>query len=197
MANANRPYGLRPVGTMGHASYSGKVRQFCVPADNATAIFIGDPVMLASSSDAMSVNADDALYPEVSIWTASNAITCGVCVGIVPAYTDLSINYRKASTLMYVLVDTDPNTIYSVQGDSGAWTVADIGLNANITNTAGSTTTGISKMVITTPTADAAKDTLIVGVDPDPDNAVGVYWKMLVKLNLHQFGPGVVRLGIS
>jgi hypothetical protein len=194
MANANAPYGFRPVGTLNAASYSGQIRKFAVPADNATAIFIGDTVVMAGTSDAMAVYPQDVLTPEVAVGAATSKAV-GVCVGIEPVYSDLTINYRKASTFMYIYVDVDPNTIYSVQGDSTVWTVADIGCNATLTATAGDTATGRSKFVITAPTADAAKACLIVGVDPDPNNVVGVYWKMLVRLNLHQFGTAIV--GIS
>lgn len=194
MANSNAAYGFRPVGTLNAASYSGQVRKYAVPADNATAIFIGDIVTMAGTSDAMAVYPGDVLYPEAAVGAATSKVL-GVCVGIEPLYSDLSVNYRKASTFMYIYVDTDPNTIYSVQGDSTVWTVADIGCNATITATGGSTTTGRSAMVITAPTADAAKGALIIGVDPDPNNEVGAYWKMLVRLNLHQFGTAIV--GIS
>ena len=196
MANTNKPFGLRPVGTIGHASYVGKVQQFYVPADNANAIFIGDTVVWATSSDAQAVNPDEALYPEAAVGSAG-AIVVGVCVGVVPVPADLSITYRKASTAMYILVDVDPMTIYSMQGDSTVFTVAQVGLNATITATGGSTTTGRSNFVLTNPQASATEDLLILGIDPDPQNEVGAYMKFLVKLNLHQYGPGIVRVGIS
>jgi hypothetical protein len=194
LANTNKAYGFRPVGTLGNASYAGNVRKFFV--SSATAIFIGDTVKLAATASAAALYPNDVLYPEAEI-AAQGSIVIGVCVGVEPVYSDLTINYRKASVDMYIYVDVDPMTIYSVQGDSGAWVVSNIGLNANVTVGAGSTTTGRSTTVITTPTADAGKDTLIIGVDPDPGNEVGVYWKMLVKLNLHQFASGIVRLGID
>lgn len=195
MANADRPYGFRPVGTFGSASYNGQIRKYYVPADNSAAIFIGDLVSLAGTSDAQRVYPQDVLYPEATVGINA-AVHIGVCVGIEPLYSDLTINYRKASTAMYIYVDCDPNTIYSVQGDSGAWTVADVGNNAAITYTGGNTTTGRSKQVITTPSQTIAHGVQIVGVDPDPGNEVGVYWKMLVKLTYHQFGTDG-NVGIS
>lgn len=194
MANSDRPYGFRPVGTLGSAGYAGRIQKFYVPADNATAIFIGDTVVAAGTSDAQVLYPGDAYAPEAAVGAATSKVL-GVCVGVEPLYSDLTINYRKASTAMYIYVDTDPNTIYSVQGDSTVWTVADVMCNATITATAGSTTTGRSKFVITAPTADAAKGTLILNIDPDPQNEVGAYMKFLVKLNLHQFGTAIV--GIS
>ncbi len=165
MANSNRPFGLRPVGTLGQAGYVGKVRRFYVPADNSTAIFIGDTVVLATSSDAQRLYADDSYSAEVAIGSAG-AVVAGVCVGIEPVWTDLSINYRKASTAMYIYVDVDPMTLYSMQGDSTVFTVAQVGLNATITATAGDTATGRSKFVLTNPQASATEDLLIVDIDP-------------------------------
>lgn len=197
MANTNAPYGLRPVGTMNSASYNGKAQKFYVPADNATAIHIGDTVEIAGTGSAQAVYPIDVLRPEVAEGTQADVHTLGVVVGIEPLYSDLSVNYRKASTAMYILVDTDPQTIYSVQGDSGTWTAEDVHLNANITVTAGSNTTGRSNFVITTPTADAAKDTLIIGVDPALDNETGAYMRFLVLLNLPQYGFNARTVGLT
>lgn len=197
MANSNKPYGLRPVGTIGSAGYTGRVQKFYVPADNATAIHIGDTVEIAGTGEAQRVYAGDVLRPEAAEGTQADTHTLGVVVGVEPLYSDLSVNYRKASTAMYIFVDTDPQTIYSVQGDSGTWTAEDVHLNANLTVTAGDNATGRSKFVITTPTADAGKDTLIIGVDPDPNNEMGVYTKFLVVLNLPQYGFGARTVGLT
>jgi hypothetical protein len=194
MANSNTPFGFRPVGTINGASYNGQVRKFYVPADNGTAIFIGDIVVAATTSDVQILYPQDAYQAEAAV-AATTSKVLGVCVGVEPLYSDLTVNYRKASTAMYIYVDTDPNTIYSVQGDATVWTVADVMCNATITATAGSIATGRSAMVITAPTADAAKGTLILNIDPDPQNEVGAYMKFLVKLNLHQFGTAII--GIS
>lgn len=193
MANSNAPFGFRPVGTLNAASYSGKIRKYYVPADNANAIFIGDTVVAAGTSDAQILYPGDAYAAEAAVGAATSKVL-GVCVGVEPLYSDLTVNYRKASTAMYIYVDTDPNTIYSVQGDSTAFTVADVGSNATITATAGSTATGRSAMVITAVGADATKGVLILNIDPDPKNEVGAYMKFLVKLNLHQFGTAIVGI---
>lgn len=194
MSNANKPYGFKLVGTLKSSPLSGMVHKYAVPADNANAIFIGDTVVAAGTSDAMAIYPGDVLRPEAAVGGATSKVL-GVCIGVEPVGNDLSINYRKASTFMYIYVVTDPLALFSVQGDSSTWAVADVGLNATITATAGDTTTGRSKFVITSPTADAAKGVLIVGVDPDPNNEMGAYTKFIVKLNLHQFGTAIV--GIS
>ena len=194
MANSNKPYGFKLVGTLKNNPMNGMVRKYAVPADNATAIFVGDTVVAAGTSDAMAIYPSDVLYPEAAVGAATSKVL-GVCLGVEPAYSDLTINYRKASTFQYIYVCTDPLALYSVQGDSTVWAIANVGLNATITATAGDTATGRSKFVITAPTADATKGTLIVGVDPAPDNEMGAYCRFIVKLNLHQFGTAIV--GIS
>ena len=141
MANENKPFGLRPHSSLNGSPYSGTVRQFYVPATATTAIFIGDPVKLAGTEG--SVNPDDAKFPSAIIAAINNNMV-GVCVGVIPSYGDLDINYRKASTAMYILVDVDPQTVFEIQGDSDTWAGADVGLNSSITFTAGSTTTGTS-----------------------------------------------------
>ena len=190
MANTNKPFGLRPHSTLNGGPYCCNVRQYLVPATDSTAIFIGDPVKLAGSEGV--VNPDDAAYPTAAIATI-NDVVIGVCVGVIPSYGDLDINYRKLSTAMYILVDTDPQTVFEMQGDSATWAAGDVGNNASITFTAGSTTTGTSNMVVNQSTAatTATLDVQILGSAPFVDNdLVGAYPQLLVKLNNHQFVDG-------
>jgi len=194
LSNTNKPFGFKLVGTLTGHPMNGAIKKYYVPADNSNAIFIGDTVVAAGTSDAQILYAGDAYAPEAAVGAATSKVL-GVCIGVEPCYSNLSINYRKASTAMYIYVNTDPLALYSVQGDSTVFTVADIGLNATITCTGGDTATGRSKFVVTSASADAAKGVLLVGIDPDPNNEVGAYMKFLVKLNLHQFGTAIV--GIS
>ena len=191
MANSNRPYGFRPVGSLDGSSLNGRVTKFYVPATDETAIFIGDLVKNGATSGQL--NAGDPYYAVATV-AASGDNVLGVCVGVEPLPGSLAINYRKASTGMYIFVETDPNTIYSIQTDSVGAAVTDINLNATVTVGAGSTTTGMSTSVISgvTLAADAALDTLVVGYDPAPDNEAGAYARVLVKLNLHQYGTAIV-----
>lgn len=191
MGNSNRPYGFRYVGSLGSDVLNEKVQKFYVPATDGTAIFIGDLVKTGGTSGQL--NAGDPYYPVATI-AASGDSVLGVCVGVEPLPTDLSINYRKASTGMYIFVNTDPEAIWSIQADSVGAAITDIMCNATVTVGAGSTVTGMSSSVISGATlgADAALDTLVVGYDPDPTNVAGAYAKVLVKLNLHQFGTAIV-----
>ena len=193
MANTNKPFGLRPVQSL-VGPQIGKIRQFLVPATDATAIFIGDPVKLAGTSG--SINGDDATYPTATIGTI-NDVFVGVCVGVVPLYSDLTVNYRKASTAMYIMVDTDPNTEFEVQGDLDTFDAADVGLNMSLTFTAGDTTTGTSKMVADQSTAavTATLDVSVLGTSPVQNNDLtGAFPLLRVRLNNHQYIDGTTGL---
>lgn len=187
MANANKPFGLRPVKSLSGAPVNHQLTKFYVPATDSTAIYIGDPVKLAGTEGKL--YADDAPVPTVTK-SAAGDVVVGVVVGVIPVPTDLSINYRKASTGMYVLVTTDPQTVYEIQGDSDTYDAADIGLNMTLTVSTGSTSTGVSNAVADQSTAAVTStlDLAVLGSAPAIDNDLtGGYPRLLVRLNKHQY----------
>lgn len=196
MANANTPFGLRPVQSLGHGNYTGSVRQFSVPSGDASAIYVGDLVKLAGTSQVIR----DQILPDIAI-AASGDVFCGVVVGFLAETRDSTL-YRAASTQRIALVNCDPNALYEVQQGTGGTplTANDIGLNANISVVAGSTVTGLSGSVIDN-TTEAATNTLdlkIVGmpsrVDNDYGAAVGTgaaASKFYVRINRHLFANQV------
>ncbi len=182
MANADRPAGLTPVGTLGSAGYVGKVRRMYIAAGYGTALFVGDPVKVSGTGDTLGV-------PGIEAAGAS-----GVCVGVIVGFesnkADLTKLHSAASTEGYALVDVDPNTIYKIQDDNNtAMTVADIGLNADFIAGAGDATTGRSAYELdsggtTAPGTTATLAVQIIGVDQRPDNDVTVgNCDWLVRLN--------------
>jgi len=195
MANANTPFGLRPVGTIGSAGYTGRIERFYVPATDSAAIGMGDPVTLTGAGG---LHTDGT--PIVKRGTVGG-IALGVMVGVLPTPTDLSLTYRKASTAMYIYVDTDPNTVYAVQedGDGGAVALANGTKNASLILGTVDTVTGNSKTMLdsSTAAATATLDLLLLRPVLAPDNEVpAAYAKWLVKLNLHQYAAGIVRVGV-
>lgn len=194
MANTNKPFGLKPYSTLSGSSRSGTVRMYYVPATDNTAIYVGSPVKLAGTEG--SLNAGDFPVPTVTIATAGDALV-GVMVGVVPIPTDLTLNYRKASTGMYVLVNTDPETIYLVQGDSDTYDAADVGFNMTLTVGTGVAATGVSNGVADQSTAanTATLDLQVLGTAPIPGNDLtGGYPLLLVKLNNYQYVDGATGL---
>ena len=197
MANLNKPFGLRPVRTLNGSPYNGAVQKFIVPSGYGTSIFIGDPVTLGGTSD--NIDGEETKYPTV-IKGAIGGVFVGVVVGIVPVYGDLDVNYAVAGTKVAVLVATDPNLVFEVQGDVDALDITDIGLNASLTFSTGVAATGVSNAVLdqSTAAATATLDFLIIGfskrIGNETTTAVSTYPVFEVRLNNHQYVDGVVGL---
>lgn len=192
MANNNAPFGLRPVSTVSGQPFSGAARTYSVPAGDGTAIYLGDAVKLVGTSQII----NGSSYADVA-QAASGNVICGVVIGVLPATRD-SLTYRAASTQRLLLVADDPNLLFEIQqGNSGtALNANDVGLNSNLTVTAGSAITGYSASVIDN-AAEQTTNTLdlkIVAIVDRPDNDIGssvssgtVASRFLVRINRHQF----------
>lgn len=187
MANANAPFGLRWVGSLGGGAITGQIKKFYTA--HASAIYVGDMVKL--SGTAGHVNAGDPYYPAVEIAATSNACI-GVVVGFEPLPSDLSIKYHVATTAVpkYVYVNVDPLAIYEIMGSSATWAVTDIGQSADVTVVAGSAVTGLSGSYATVTSGQANDSLIILGFSQAPNNEIGAYARLLVKLNLHQYANG-------
>lgn len=186
MANANAPSGFKPVRYASGGAYAGGGNTYHVPASDSTALYIGDPVILAGSADANGV----ATVTKASV---GGRVT-GIVVGVAPA-ANVTTLYRAASTAAYVIVADDPTLIFEVQEDAvgGALAAADVGLNADMVLGAGVAATGMSGTQLDTSTK-ATTATLgwrIEGFVQRPDNEIGANAKVLVRNNLPT-GTGAV-----
>lgn len=191
MANQNKPFGLRPIGTLSGGPWNNSVRTYAVLAADTDPIYIGDLVKLAGTNTLTVLPSGGHPVP-VATKAATGDQAIGVCVGIEPLYADLNTNYRKASTLMGIRVVTDPNALFEIQGDADTFDPADVGLNASITVGTGSTTTGISNAVLDQSTVETTTTLAvqIIGMSSVVDNDVSstaTYPVFVVRLNQHQF----------
>lgn len=185
MANADAPFGLRPVRYISGAPYAGAANIYHVPATDNTAIYVGGLVKTAGTTDA-----DGVMTVTGNVATGNPVI--GVVVGVLPTTAD-SPTYRAASTLRYVLVADDPNLLFEVQADDGgaAFAITGVGGLCDLTGfTSGSTTTGLSSIEVDSSTLDVVdvgdEDVLILGFTRSPDNEVGAAnANVLVRLNNH------------
>jgi hypothetical protein len=181
MANVSAPRGLVPVREANGQPYSGSANVYYVPASDSTALFRGDPVIVAGSGDADGV-------PSITRATAAlgNAFT-GVVVGFVPTPA-FTTQYRPASVAGYVLVADDPSLLFEIQEDAvgGAMAAADIGLNVDLIAGSGNTVTGCSGFMADTSTkaTTATLQLRIVGFAQRADNEIGASAKILVRNNL-------------
>lgn len=181
MANTSLIRGFVPLREAGSGTHNGGINMYYHAAGDATALYIGDPVVKAGSSDAAGI-------ASVIRSTAAGAIT-GVVVGFVPnGVTDVA-GFGAASTAYYVLVCDDPDVIFEIQEDGvgGQLAAADIGLNSDFIVAAGNAYSKRSGVMLDTSTkaTTAGLPLKIVGLVPRVGNEFGASAKVLVKINLH------------
>ena len=179
--NANRPSGFLPVRHASGSPWNGSVRQYLIPAADGAACFIGDVVEHNAVGGAAGVfvsgiNCEGMPTCKHSTLTSTGQANVGVVVGFLPDPNNLTLRHRAASTGRIALVCVDPTVIYEVQEDADTTplTSADVGLAIGIVTTAGSTTTGISGMLLDS-TTGATTSTLpfkVVAMVPRADNTI-------------------------
>ena len=210
MANADTPFGLRPIRHRNGAPYNGAATPMYVDSGYATALFIGDPVIkVAGGSNAAAVTAPGAgsfaigTLPSIEKVTAgdTNRVT-GVIVGFAANPANLDQKHNPASTERVAFVCDDPDVVFEIQAD-GAIAAASVGLNAVFIYThSGSTATGLSGVELDTtsdaPAADASNQLLILrAVNREDNDTTLTHAKVEVLINQHTENQGTVgTLGI-
>jgi len=186
MAKTAAPYGLRPINLIGGQVFAGSTRQIKIASGYAANIFFGDVVAIGTDGTIVKVtnvgtNADP--FP---------AGTVGVFMGC--TYTDPTLKYKLnaqywptgtvASDAMAYVCD-DPDALFQIQADD-AVTQTMLGSNFGVNQTAGSTTTGDSKVSLDVATRNTTSTIALRLVDfvDGPFSAVGdTYTDCIVKFN--------------
>lgn len=194
MANANTPRGIIPYAYRSGAPYNGAVRTYYVPVGNATALYLGDPVILITN------NSDGNGVQAVQIATAGGTNTT-LTYAILGCYMGRVSNagtktipllqsnnvYLPAATAAYIAVADDPTLLYWVQED-GAMVAGASGRNAPLVAGTGSTYTGYSGWQLQSSNlSTSAYQMRIVELLQSSDNAVGTNAKWLTYINNHPF----------
>jgi hypothetical protein len=177
MANANAPFGLRPVRDGSNRPWSGGGNTYYVEAAHSGALYIGDPVIVTGASDAAGVPAVDiATAGATNYWT-------GAIVGFVPDPTIVANGFLPTLTAGYVIVADDPNIQWAIQTTTLA--SADLEANSVLHSGTGSRITG-SGWYLDTGTKGTSNtyQARITGVWQAPNNALGTYCVALVRNNL-------------
>ena len=204
VGNADHRFGLIPLRHKNGAPYNGAGNWYYVPSTDNTALYIGDPVVVAGSADANG-------YPTVTRATAAGGnYMLGPVMGVArnaPALggnflstgsIDRTIIYRAGSTAAYVFVADDPDLVFKIQEDSDTSTLSadSVGLNADIVFThSGSTVTGRSGCELDSDTANTT-NTLqlrILRLHDTPDNLIGdnAVWEVSINLHSQRYLTGV------
>ena len=188
MANIDKAFGLRPLGNL---SATGAQAQYGyeIEDNQSGAIFQGDLVTIY----------DGYL---VKFAPASHTAAVGVfngCQYIDPTtgkptwknYYPGSVNITAGKIIADVI--DDPAQLFLIQVDESV-AQTQVGFNADVVGTGGSTTTGVSTMELDSSTVanTAALNLKIVGKYDVPGNALGTNAVVVVKINEHLYGSAGV-----
>ena len=188
MANNDKAFGLRPIGNL---SATGAQKQYGYQiADNqAGTIFQGDLVVLTGGFISRFLPATHTAAVGVFNGCNYNDPTTGK-----PTFSNFypgSVNITSGQINADVL--DDPNQLFLIQCDAG-FVAADVGKNADVIGTGGSTTSGISAMELASSTlaTTAALNLKVVGLYNDVNNEFGTNAVVVVKINEHVYGSAGV-----
>jgi len=189
MANVDKAFGLRPLGNL---SATGAQKQFAYEINDNQfgAIYQGDLVTLSSG---YVVKYDSTLHTvALGVFNGCNYIDPTSGKPTWKNYYPGSVNITTG-VISAEVVD-DPSQLFLIQADEDV-VQADIGLNANIAYTAGSSTTGLSGTELDSSTI-ANTSTLVlkvVGFYNSPSNERATnHVDVVVKINAHMYGSAGV-----
>lgn len=192
MANANIARGLIPVRYRSGQAWSGAANVYYVPSTYATALFIGDPVIIVTdSSDANGVQTVQKATAAGGAYILGCVVAMAVAGDPPIAVTRDMARYHLASTAQYIHVADDPDLLFEIQEDSvgGVMTIGAAGRNADLIAGNGSTVSGFSGWMLDSSTGNSTSNTLQLRVEAPvrrPDNDATLdYAKWLVGINLH------------
>ena len=188
MANIDKAFGLRPIGNL---SATGAQKQYGYEiADNqAGTIFQGDLVALSAGFITRFLPATHTAA--VGVFNGCNYIDPTTGKPTFKNFYPGSVNITSGKIIADVI--DDPSQLFLVQCDAG-FVAADVGKNADVVGTGGSTTTGVSTMELNSGTlaTSAALNLKTVGLYNVPGNEFGSFAVVVVKINEHVYGSAGV-----
>jgi hypothetical protein len=186
MANVDAPNGAKPVRHLTGGVIRAREWKIIGDGNASSNIFTGDFVKLQSSGYITVAGAGDRLL--------------GVFAGCKYTASDGTPKFAKywpASTATLGSADVtayvydDPNIVFAIQGD-GTDAFTQVGNLANIVATAGSTTTGQSKMELDTDNIGTGTANLrILGITDDPKNSWGANTEQEVLIHEHELNQHI------
>ena len=188
MANVIEKYGLKPVRQLNGSPFINAQNRYRIAANYGTAIYQGDLVIPVTGGQIQRATAN-----------TSNAVV-GVFNGCFytdpttqkPTFSNFYPGTVNASDIIAMVVD-GPDTVYEIKSNA-SFAVADLFQNYSITNTTGSTKTGISFAQLNVSASGTTGTFVVQAIDitQDPFNSdltasnVGV----LVRINNHFYRQG-------
>ena len=168
MANTDAAFGMRPIGMIGGAPFSGGQSRYRIAANYGTSIFQGDMVAQVTGGT-VEVHADGGTVPIVGVFNGCRFTDPTTGKETFSNFYPASTN---ASDIEAFIID-DPDVVYEIQADA-AFPVADLFGNFDIVYTsAGSTVTGISgaELDVTTGATNTNLPIKAIDISQDPENS--------------------------
>lgn len=180
MSNENRPFGLRSLKTQAGADVNGQAQLVHFPDTDATAAFMGTPVVLSGDADEVEK------CPNVATAPAGGRVEA-IIAGFRPNYGSGLNNDNKsraASTKRYAYAQLVGNgEEFAVQANAPV-TTAMVGQLFDLTAEAGNGVTGHSTVELDIATASAASGQVqLMRVVNEPDNEFGPFADCVVRFN--------------
>lgn len=178
MANKDAAFGLRLVGKLGSGVANGGVTEYSIATGASGNIFSGDPVKMTNAGTILVAAAGDEILGIFRGCKFTNSDGETVFSSHFPDGT--------SSSDIVAFVEDDPDAVFEVQC-AGSLAQTDVGLNADIAYTSGSTKTGMSAMELSGTTAATTATFRIMGFSSDPDNSTtgSANVNVIVKFNEH------------
>ena len=181
MANTDAAFGLKAIGKVGQNRDNQGLSEYSIAA-SATAIYQWDPVEMAATGTITVAAATDTLLGSLNGVFYTDASTSK------PTWAN-HLNASNTATDIVGFVSDDPYERFEVQSNnSGASAQTDVGNDADIAYTAGSSPDYVSKVELDDSSLSASTGQLkIIGVSKDPNNdelgSANVNW--VVTINEH------------
>jgi hypothetical protein len=183
MANKNAIYGARAVKSLLGMKFSSKVTSYTVLASDSTAMWVGDFVKLTGTA----AEGPDGISRQVITRAAAGNTLVGFVDSFEVDANYLNQVYRTASTLRTAHVYDDPYVLFEAQAQ-GTLAPGDIGLNADIAVSNGSSVTGLSGSEINLATkTTASAQVRIMSISPRADNEYGANADVVCMINEHAY----------
>ena len=187
MANQDAAFGLKAIGKVGQNRDNQGLSEYSIAA-NASAIYQWDPVEMAATGTITVAAATDTLLGSINGVFYTDASTSK------PTWAN-HLNASNTATDIVGFVSDDPYERFEIQSD-GATAAADVGMNADIAYTAGSSPDYVSKVELDhsdLKTATAQLRVLAISNDPNNSTAGSANVNLVVMINEH-FLKGTVGI---
>ncbi len=201
MANADTPFGFRPIRHRNGAPYNGAANPYFIPSTYSGGnMFIGDAVLITGTSNTAAVAVPGGgsfgigTLPEINIAAAGPGVRIsGVIVGFAADPTALENQYRLDDTERVAFVCDDPDIVFEIQCDSATAPAAtNVGAAFNLLLGTGSTTTGLSatELDVSEESTDPQDQLILLRfVNREDNDATLVHAKAEVVISTHTLIP--------